>query len=193
MRKITTLLAVGLGLGLSGGPVLAQPRPGPAQPRLGIVIEGGVEFGGDDVATIGFNDGSEQDITAGEGLTFGGGVFVRPDVSSPFELRGTVGYKFTRTQDSDADIEMKRTVWEVVATYALDSQFWVGGGVSHHSAIKFDADGFGPDLEFDDATGFTLEIGWAWLVLSYTGIEYTDEGGTDYDASNFGVNLIGRF
>ncbi len=68
-----------------------------------------------------------------------------------------------------------------------------GAGVTHHVDIQFDGDGFVPNLDFDDATGFTLEAGWKWIALSYTGIDYTDEFGGDWDASSVGITLTSKF
>lgn len=164
----------------------------PASDRLGLVLEGNLEFGGDDVATIVFDDGSSEDVKAGDGVTVAGGLHFQP-AHSPLDLRATVGYKFVRTEDGDSDLGMNRVVWELAGTLDLGQKFWIGGGLTHHSNIEFDADGLDRDLEFDDATGYTLEAGWSFIALTYTDLEYTDEFGNDYDASNVGVSFIGRF
>jgi hypothetical protein len=49
------------------------------------------------------------------------------------------------------------------------------------------------DLEFDDASGFTVEFGWKWIGLHYTKIEYSSLGFEDADASNIGIRFTGRF
>ena len=112
-----------------------MPLAHAADAGLGFVFEADLEFGGDDLATLNFTDGSTQDVNG----------------------------------------------------------WWIGGGITHHSSIKFDADGFGPNINFDDATGPTFEAGWRWIALSYTKLDYKDEFGGKWDASSVGLKLTSKF
>jgi len=170
----------------------ANAHADPLSSGLGFVFEADLEYGGDDLATISFIDGSSQDIMAGQGLTLALGGHYRA-VGSPLSLRGTVGYKYVTTKATNADISVGRTVIEVVGNYLWPTDWWVGAGVTHHSSIKFDADGFGSDVSFDDATGPTVEVGWRWIALSYTQLEYQDRFGNDWDASSVGLTLTSKF
>jgi hypothetical protein len=38
-----------------------------------------------------------------------------------------------------------------------------------------------------------VELGWRWIALSYTQLDYTDEYGGNWDASSFGLTLISKF
>lgn len=160
--------------------------------RFGGVVGGSIEFGGDDIGTVFFTDGSSQDITAGDGVGGEIGIFGRP-APAPFALRATLGFKYATSQASNADINVNRLVFNLIGTHEV-GQFRYGGGLTHHSNISYDADGLGPDGDFDDALGFTVELGWSWLVLSYTNIEYEAEGSRqDFDASNFGLRTLFAF
>lgn len=160
--------------------------------RFGGVIGGAIEFGGDDIGRVFFTDGSSEDLTAGEGISLEIGLFGRPS-PAPFTLRGTVGFKYTTSQAENADINVNRLVLNVIGTHEI-GQFRVGGGITHHSNISFDSDGLGSDQDFDDALGLTLEIGWSWLVLSYTAIDYEPEGtNQEVDASNIGLRTLFSF
>lgn len=161
--------------------------------QLGFVFEADLEYGGDDIATVNFTDGSSQHVKAGQGLTLALGGHFRAAETSPFSVRATVGYKFVTTAAEDADIGIDRKVFEVLGNYRWPSNFWVGAGITRHAGISFDGDGFGPDVDFEDATGFTAEFGWKWLALSYTDIDYTDSFGTDWDASSVGLTLTTKF
>jgi hypothetical protein len=108
-------------------------------------------------------------------------------------VRATVGYKFVTTAATNADIGIDRMVFEILGNYRWPSNWWVGAGITHHTNVKFSGDGYGPDVKFDDATGPTVEVGWKWLALSYTNIEYKDEFGFKYDASSFGLTLTSKF
>ena len=169
-----------------------MPLAHAAEDGLGFVFEADLEFGGDDLATLSFTDGSTQDVKAGQGVTLAlGGHYRWAD--SPFSMRGTVGYKYVTTAASNADISVGRTVIEVVGNYLWDNGWWIGGGITHHSSIKFDADGFGPNINFDDATGPTFEAGWRWIALCYTKLDYKDEFGGKWDASSVGLKLTSKF
>jgi hypothetical protein len=161
--------------------------------RFGFALEADLEYGGDDFATVSFTDGSSQHIKTGQGVTLALGGHFKPSEGSPFGIRATVGYKFVTTAAQNADIGIERTVIEALGSYRLASDVWFAAGVTHHSGIEFDGDGFGPDLEFDDATGLTAEIGWKWIALSYTNMDYQDEFGGEWDASNLGLTLIAQF
>ena len=158
----------------------------------GFVLEADLEYGGDDLITVDFTDGSSQEIKAGQGVTLALGGHYRP-VDSPFSVRSTLGYKYVTTKASNADISIGRTVIELVGNYLWDNGWWIGGGITHHSSIKFDADGFGRDVSFDDATGPTLEAGWRWIALSYTMLDYKGEFGGEWDASSVGLKLTSKF
>jgi len=181
-------------LALFSTPVLAAgPGKDETGPKLGFTFEADFEYGGDDYATVSFTDGSSQDVKAGQGLTLALGGQYKPSGESPFGVRATMGYKFVTTAASNADIGIERLVFEVLGNYRWPSNWWVGAGITRHTNIKFTGDGFAPDVNFDDATGPTVEVGWKWLALSYTNIEYKDEFGFNYDASSFGLTLTSKF
>lgn len=160
---------------------------------LGFAFEADLEYGGDEIATLEFEDGSSQDVKTGQGITLALGGHYRAE-DSPFSVRGTVGYKYVTTQASNADISIGRTVVEVVGNYLFDNGWWVGAGLTHHTGIKFDGDDFVPDVDFKDATGPTVEIGWRWIALSYTNLDYeTKFGGFELDASSIGLTLTNKF
>ena len=108
-------------------------------------------------------------------------------------LRGTVGYKYLTTKATNVSITLTRVPVELMGTVEVANDVRVGAGVVRHMAVRFDGGGLGPDMDFDDANGLTAEVGWRWLALSYTLMNYTDQQGNDYDASNGGLSVIGTF
>lgn len=169
----------------------SAPAPARAAPsylggkRLGFQIAAALEFGGDDVATVLFTDGSSQDVKAGQGITIAAGMHYL--VTPKIDLQATIGYKYVTTQANNADINLSRIPVEISAHYLLPNDFHIGIGGVTHQGIKFESDGVGEDAEFDDAYGVTASLGWRWVSLSYTDIDYKDEGGNKFDASNFGL------
>lgn len=166
-----------------------EPAAAP-RPFFGFVLEGGIEGGGDEVATTLFEDGSTQEMHAGQGGTVAVGGQVRLNRESPLALRGTVGIKYVTTAATNAHINLTRVPIELVATYDVTPDVWIGGGLVRHTAMRFRGDGIGPDMDFEDATGGTVELGWRWVALTLTSLQYQDAQGGEYDASSAGLSII---
>lgn len=193
-RERAALAAGGLLLAAAQGAALAQPAAGTAPPvetGWGGVFELGAEFGGDHAAYLYFSDDSDQTIDTGDGVTVAGGLHYR--TPSNWDFRGTLGYKYVTTKADNADIYIGRFVTEVVADYFFAGKWHLGAGLSYHSGTQLHGDGYLDNVKFDSALGTTVEIGWSFIALTYTFMDYQDEYGYDYDASNAGVTLIGRF
>ena len=176
--RVLTLVALATCLAL---PLSAQ--------TLSPVIELALEFGGDEVSELVFENGDTQTQTAGQGGTLAGGVLVRPAADSPIGARATFGIKALFNASSNANTRITRFPAELVASYTFGPSIEVGAGPVAHFGTKLSGDGFVPDLSFDPAVGFTVEAGLAWAALTYTAIRYTAEDGTEYDASNIGLSL----
>lgn len=161
--------------------------------RAGFILQADLDYGGDDVATVYFEDDSSQDLKAGQGLAISAGGYFRPIENSSFEIQGSVGYKFSTTQASNANIGITRTMLQLEALYRWPDGIYLGGGLMMHLSPKLDGDGFFPNVNFDDATGFNAEVGWRFISLHYTNITYTNDFVEDVDASAFGLRFTWRF
>jgi hypothetical protein len=189
--KIPTIVVLGIAL-LAVPPAQAQRNPEHGA-RAGFLVQTDMEFGGDTVATVNFEDGDTQDVHAGQGLSFGIGAYLRPSEKVPVEIAGIVGYKFVTTAASNADINLSRTVWKLNATWWFEKGWFVTAGLTHHSSPTLDGDDFFEDVSFDDATGISAEVGWRWIALRYTNIDYSLPGFEDTDASSIGLGFTWRF
>jgi len=175
----------------------AGPASSDLGPRGGFLGQLDLDFGGDDLATVYFEDDDSQDITAGQGVTLSAGGYFRPLDDSAFEIDASVGYKYATTQADNADINVSRTVMQLGALYRWPNGFYVGAGLVEHFSPQLNGDGFFEDIQFDDATGFNLEIGWRWISVHYTDIKYTNDFldffDEEVDASHVGLRFTYRF
>ena len=160
-----------------------------SSPRGGWLLNLDLDFGGDDLATVSFTDGDSQDVKAGQGIGFGVGGWFYPMVGVPFELQAAVGYKYVTTAATDADIKVTRTTMQLTAVYRFENNWYVSGGLARHMSPELDGDGFFEDIEFDDAAGFSAEVGWKWIGLHYTQLDYSSELYEDADAGSIGVRF----
>jgi hypothetical protein len=160
--------------------------------HFGVVLESAAEFGGDNLVDVYFRHGGTQHITAGNGVTLGGGIHYRP-VSLPIDFAATVGYKFVRTSAYNTDLGVNRAVIKLTGTFALGNHFWMTAGPVWHTAIRLNGDGYIPDVNFDDAVGGMVGFGWRWIGVSYTNIKYRGPFFGSVDASNGGISFAWKF
>jgi hypothetical protein len=158
-------------------------------PRAGFLAELDLDYGGDDLVTVEFEDGESQNVKAGQGITGAIGMWFRPVPSTPFELQGLVGFKYTTTAADNADINVSRVVLELNGVYRFTNDWYVSLGLTHHASPELDGDGFFEDIPFDDSTGFTAEVGWKWIGLHFTNLEYSSEFYEDVDAGSIGLSF----
>lgn len=161
--------------------------------RGGFLAQLDLDYGGDDLATLSFTNGETQNIKAGQGIAIGVGGYFRPVESTPFELQGILGYKVVFNASDNADIKVTRTTLQLNGIYRFANDWYAGGGYTMHMSPELDGDGFFEDVQFDDASGFTVEFGWKWIGLHYTTMDYSSPGFEDADASHFGIRFTGKF
>lgn len=162
-------------------PALATAEAWKTVPVIGL--DG--QFGGDTLVTITYDDGSDQDINAGNGLVFYGGALVDLPVDK-LQLRSVLGFKYSTSQASN--IDLAKTAWpiEVGLRYTIGDGWFVEGGLAHHLAPKLTIDD--DTTEFDSAPGLNLKVGWYFITAGYTQMTY-EANGNDFDASSFNVGL----
>ncbi len=161
---------------------VAKSNPSPVRFLIGVALE----FGGDDIAEIQFEDGDSQTVNTGQGGSIAVGAEVQIPSIDFLLLHGTIGIKYLTTQADNAHIRLTRFPVELTAQFLITKDIKLGAGFSYHTNINFKADGVGEDFSFDNAFGPLFEASYAGFGLRYTSMSYTDEFGFDYDANNIG-------
>ena len=149
----------------------------------------GLAAGGDTIGSIVFVTGDQQDIEAGDGVSFGGGVVHR--INDRFGIKYTASYKVSFSAASNADV-MKSVLPIDIVPYYRTGDHKFGLGLSLHLSPKVDWDWLAPTMNFDDATGLTLEYAFRRFSFSYTDIDY-ELGPLTYDASHLGFKFTSKF
>jgi hypothetical protein len=190
LRSRILAAAILLGLATASSAEAQQPAPlaAPTAKPFAWVVDFSLEYGGDVLVTLLFLDGSTQDLHAGQGGTASFGFDYRPARWPQLGLRTTAGVKFVTNASDNADVSFRRIPIEIVGSYYLPKDWRVGAGLAYHLGNSFNGDGYVPDIEFDPAAGATLELGWKWVALTYTTMQYS-VGGPSLDASTLGVSL----
>lgn len=151
-----------------------------------FLITGSLEFGGDKIGYVYFDDGSSQSINSGQGGTIAiGGELDFPNTKG-FFLRGTLGYKYVTTKADNVHVRLTRVPLELTANYNIAKKFWIGTGVLTHAGIKLNFDGLAPNEKFTSNTGLIFRVGYGGLGISFTNMKY--KGRHDvYNANSFGM------
>jgi len=187
--KIKSIICLLLSLGLGASSAFAQ---GDDSRLIRALIDFTAEFGGDPVATVYFTNGEDQSVKAGQGLSLGlGGELTIPAVKK-LKVRGWVSYKYQTTMADNADITLTSVPINLTANWMMTNGIRFGAGLALHNAVKFGAGGLGDDIKFNNASGPLFEVGWKWIGLRYTLMEYVD-GADIYDANAIGVSLSFAF
>lgn len=214
---IRTKLALALSLALGTTTAFAADNASmnksyEAQPILLV----GYAFGGDEVGSLDYDDGSSSDVTSGGGFTFGGGIDIAFDsdkigLPKPIGVQATAAYKFDSATADNADVTFDRFEFTLLPYVKLNDKVSLGLGIAFHTGVELTAefDGAGTDtVEFDTGTALVAEVAYEqspqlkWS-LRYSSIDYSVSkvNGTDVsdfdlediDGSNIGAFMVYRF
>ncbi|MDB6012603.1 MAG: hypothetical protein JWL65_4853 [Gammaproteobacteria bacterium] len=177
----------------AAGRIEAAPSNGTSdRDHFGVVLEVDGEFGGDNIAQVYYTNGVTQDIRAGQGVTLAVGAHYQP-ASLPLDFTATVGYKLVRTAAYNTNLGVDRVVVKFTGAYLLPNNFWVDAGPVWHTDVKFNGDGYVPDISFDDAIGGSVGAGWRWFGIEYTSIRYKSALTGTVDGSSVGATFAWKF
>jgi len=154
-----------------------------------FLVKGGLEFGGDEIAVVYFEDGSTQSIPTGQGGSIGIGAEFQVPAIEKLKFHATVGYKYVTTKADNANISLSRVPLMATTNWMVTNKLRVGAGVVSHQAIRFKGDEFLNDVSFTSAPAPTFEIAYGVLGVTYTPMNYKDQANEKYSANAIGVSL----
>lgn len=159
---------------------------------MGLVLEAAGELGGQGLVSVRYRNGATQTIRAGDGVTLAAGVHFEP-IALPIDFAATVGYKFAGTADARSDLGIDRVVVKATGTVLLPLHWWVDAGPVWHTDTRIRGGGYFQDVHFDDAVGGTVGVGWRWVGVSYTYIQYSNPEVSDVNGSSGGITFTWKF
>lgn len=173
-------------------PINGQSNVNQTKP-LRFLLGAALEFGGDDLATVLFADGSTQSVRAGQGGTLFAGGQLRLNKSEKLFLRGSLGIKYVTTKADNAHIRLSRIPIQLTVNYVPVKKFRMAAGIVTHQAIRLNFDGIGENAKFKSVPGPIFEIGYGLIGLSYTLMTYKDQQNASYRANCIGITFSGVF
>ncbi len=200
--KILRLALCAIVLAWTGNAVAADGHSGTMMSGGGSgglrpVLELGLYFGGDDLATVQFVSGTTETIETGGLLDISFG-FVKP-MAPERELQVTLGYRFDSIDAINGSVDWSRWVLEG-KYFFLDGRSRFGAGLTYHMSpdLEINLAGFLPAVvSFDNALGLVGEWDYLFLNNSYLGVKYTlidyEVGGVSANGNSLGIVYGFRF
>lgn len=189
MKKFAVLIALAIA---SVGVAQAQ-APAPTnglRPFLGM----GLTFGGDDLQTVAYTDGSSETVKAGGVVQLTGGVDYR--INSEFSLQTSISYHVDSTSGSNGSVTFSRIPLELIGYYNVSNEWRIGVGARYVSSVKLSGSGVinYVGASYDNTVGALVE--GEYLVNDKLGlkIRYVSEKYTNsWDKTKKSGNHIGGF
>jgi Outer membrane protein beta-barrel domain len=158
------------------------------------LLVAGLDFGGDKMLTVVFDDGDTQDIRANDGFYLGGGVAVI-DAERRMEYQLTAAVKYALIDADNGEVEWTRFPIEALAFYRFP-RVRLGGGLTYHMSPRIETSGAvgNPDVKFKNALGAVLQADWLItdkiaLGGRYTILEYDAKGDFAGSAKSNGIGI----
>ncbi|OUR62725.1 hypothetical protein A9Q73_09940 [Bermanella sp. 47_1433_sub80_T6] len=194
MKTLNTLLAIAISTATFSASATEDA------PAFGLHF--GLGFGGDTLAEVEFDDGSDQEVKAGAGIILGG--FVEAPLNDingqPIFAKIAFSYMSDSVNATNGDASFTRFPFDALLMTQVD-RIKLGAGITYHLNPTYEVD-FGGivsgEAEFDNALGLALEAnlelpeGGYWdgveVGLRYTSISYKADGG-DVDGSGLAITM----
>ncbi len=160
-------------------------------------VEGGLHFGGDELAIATLTNGDTEKIKGGQLFLFSAGI--AQGFAENIEGRLMLGVKYDSISADNGDIDFIRFPIEAFAFYKVADRINIGGGLSYHLNPSLNGDGIATaiDADFDNALGFALVAEYmlkngGYLAIKLTSIDY-DVSGVSASGNSIGGILGFRF
>lgn len=158
--------------------------------RVEFLLGGALEFGGESIGELTFQDGSVQKMYAGQGGTFMAGAAYILGKNENFELRGTLGYKYLTTKATNVNVSLNRVPLRFTGLWKPVPKFYLGAGICSHLGINFRGGGLTPNEKLGSAVGPTFELGYNIFSIVVTPMKYKDQYGSSFDATAVGLYFV---
>lgn len=158
---------------------------------LRYLLELTMSFGGDELGTIQYEDGDDQTISSGDGVTLTAGIDSPLPINS-FGVKAALGYKISFSKASNADVKKSAIPLDIIPYYHIQNHK-IGAGITYHINPTMDWDSLGSKWEFDNALGYMVEYSYEFTSLqlsaAYTIIEYEESSIGKFNTNHVSFKL----
>jgi hypothetical protein len=97
-----------------------------------FLIEGGIDYGGDEILQVFFTNGEDQTMRAGQGGFIAVGGQLEIANVKQLMLRATIGLKYNTTAAENANIRLTRLPVTLTPFWKINNDFRMGVGLTTH-------------------------------------------------------------
>ncbi|MEW6331558.1 MAG: hypothetical protein AB1560_08865 [Pseudomonadota bacterium] len=178
---------------LAAGFTLLAAMPLPAQ-AAGMVLTGEIAFGGDKLASV--SGDYDEDLRAGQLLNLGIGFDFDLNPAKTLLLRAGINYKFDAIDADNGEADFDRWPLDLILV-SRQGNLSLGAGLTYHLSPTYEdtIDNISRRIDFDDALGFLLQVGFMVTPTMELGgrvtlIEYeSDMIANRIDGDSFGIYI----
>lgn len=186
---------------LSEAPIAQQANPQaesfitPAGAHF--ILNGGLTYGGDTLATAVYTNGDTKNIKAGSIFQFGmGGLWQMQD--TPIAIQLTANYHFDGASGSNGSLKFTRYPIEGLLYYTGIERVHLGAGVRYVLSPSYkDNVGISYTVNFENTTGLVGEFGYAMTPVLWMNFRLVSEkyksGSTTVNGNHAGLIFTYRF
>lgn len=190
MKKFAFSIALAIA---SMGAAHAQ-APAANNDGLHFFLGAGLTFGGDKLAKLEYDNGTDSSVTAGGLVQLQGGVEYR--INSDFAVQTSIGYHVSDATASDGSIRFTRMPIELIGYYNVAPQWRIGAGARYVSNAKLKASGNAGHghVDFDNAVGALIEA--EYMISPKAGVKMrivSEKYETTIDKYKVDGNHVGGF
>jgi len=173
-------------------PVSYTLQPGPH-----FILNGGLTYGGDTLATAVYNNGSTKDIKAGSLVQLGMGMLWQMQ-DRPLALQITANYQVDSVSGSNGSLTFSRYPIEGVLYYTAKERMRFGLGARYVLSPSYqDKVGIPYTANFDNTLGLVGEFGYAMSPVFWMNFRLVSEkyqfGTSSYSGNHAGINFTYQF
>lgn len=164
----------------------------PTKPGFHVMINAGLTYGGDTIATAVFTNGSSTDVKGGGLMQFGAGGLYQFE-NHPLALMLSANYHFHSVGGTGGSVNFDRFPVEALAYYTGKERFRLGGGVRivNSPEANSTAPGSGStvkNITYENTTGLVAEVGYqlsskGWLNFRFVSEKYQGKRATAYNGA----------
>lgn len=185
MKKITSIIILVLSLTT----IQAFAQQSDQNLTAKFLLEGGIEYGGDEILQVFFTNGEDQTMRAGQGGYISVGGQLQFSNVKQLMLRASIGIKYNTTAANNANIRLTRLPLNLTPFWKINADFRLGVGVTTHLNPILYGDDYFPDVTFTSKVGPRIEFGYKLIALTYTAISYEHESGESVSAGSIGASI----
>jgi len=129
----------------------------------------GADFGGEELGTVAYSDGTTASVKANNGVVFNAGCIIANGEASAFSTQMTLGYKTGGPRGWSREVNWSAFPFEVIEHYRLvNTRFGLGISYQINPQLSVSLPSSSFASKYNNAMGYIAQIGWVPVKEHYS-------------------------